>query len=77
MSTYMDRLLLVQPLIKYLEENYFGRFKSFNLALIVVHDTKEERDLFIENLSVQSDLKNFEYHKVGDLTDVIYCKELR
>jgi hypothetical protein len=73
---YLQKLIDCKPLIKYLEEKYFGRFRSFNLVFTVVHDSKSERDLFIEDLCTIEELKIFNWYKVGELTDVVFNKSI-
>jgi hypothetical protein len=76
-KTYLETLIDVQPLLRYLEVKYLGRFKVFNLVFMVVHDSTKERDLFIEDLCTTDSLKIFEWHRVGELMDVVYSKYMQ
>lgn len=73
-KSYYETLVDCQPLLRYLEEKYSGRFRSFNLVFTVVHDSTLERDLFIEDLCTTENLKIFNWHRVGNLMDVVYSK---
>lgn len=73
-KTYLETLMDCQPLLKYLENKYLGRFKVFNLVFIIVHDSTLERDLFIEDLCTIEELKIFNWRRAGELTSVVFSK---